>query len=398
MSFCMRCGKQNPDGTMFCTGCGFQMNQVQNVPVQNVPMQNIPAQNVPVQNIPAQNVPVQNIPVQNVPMQNIPAQNVPVQNIPAQNVPVQNIPAQNIPVQNIPMQNSPVQQNYAASPAPAAAGAPAPEKKKNKALLWIIIGACCTVAAIVVGIILIATNKKHSGAQGALDDYFAAVNKLDPEAVYACCHTDMSGYTKESSVTTYFAKDYYKSRLSTVDYLRFDRNVYGAFLNSYGYKGDYTNPGVYSEMMDEAMTDSQADNISKTLAGLNVSYKLNRIKDADKCSFAFRNGLQETEVNDVIGWLKERTGENVTDAKFANITVEWKYGDKVYGYDKNWWKDENVKSILQNMGKDYQSYDSAVNMARKDATVDVIVYQVGGKWYVYPEHILRTVAIWKVNY
>ena len=255
------------------------------------------------------------------------------------------------------------------------------------------------VVALVVGIILIVVNNKSIPVRrGALDAYFAAVNTHDPEQVYACCYPDASGYEKSGSDTAYFTNDYYKSMLSRVDYLRFDNKVYGAFLNSYGYNGDYTDYGKYAEMTEEVMTDSMEDNTSKTLAGLNVSYKLNQMKDADKCKFALQSGLTVIDVDDVIGWLKERTGENVTDAKFANITVEWKYGDKEYGYDKNWWKNEAVKGALQNLGRDYDSYDSAVRKAKEDARVDVIIYKAGGKWYVYPEHIMRNRAFWKVKY
>ncbi|MBR3040326.1 MAG: zinc-ribbon domain-containing protein [Lachnospiraceae bacterium] len=404
MSFCMRCGKQNPDGTMFCTGCGFQMNQGQNVPVQNVPVQNVPVQNIPVQNIPAQNVPVQNIPAQNVPVynipaQNVPVQNVPVQNIPAQNVPVQNIPAQNIPVQNIPVQNSPVQQNYAASPAPAVAGAPAPEKKKNKALLWIIIGACCAVAAIVVGIILIATNKKHSGAQGALDNYFEAVNNLDRRAVYACCHTDMSGYKEEGTTTRYFTREYTKSHLASMDFLFFDKNVAGPFLRSYGYQGDYTDMNEYIEMREEYNNDNIEDNTSKTMEGFEVSYKLNKMKDATKCRFSYSEGLRDIQVDNVKEWLEKKIDETTEEIKFANITIEWKYGDKLYGYDKNWWSQEGIKDTIV-QSRDYKTYESTIRACQEYATCNVLLYKVRGNWYIYPEHILKAnaAARWKVIY
>ena len=107
--------------------------------------------------------------------------------------------------------------------------------------------------------------------------------------------------------------------------------------------------------------------------------------------------IPSIEVDDVEEWLEKKIDEETEDIKFANITIEWKYGDKLYGYDKNWWVQDGIKDTVSS-GAVYKTYESAIQDCKKRATCDVLLYKVRGKWYVYPEQILRTSYTWKVNY
>ncbi|SEF47154.1 Mg-chelatase subunit ChlD [Eubacterium ruminantium] len=159
MKFCIFCGKQINNDSIFCIYCGKknvmepeqtndsaftdeqvrisdmaaqnkgiihpQYGNVQNATNLNMTAQNLSkngnvqnVQNIPGQNVPAQNIPqygnygnISNVPVQNV--QNMSGQNMPqygnaqnIQNIPGPNIPVQNM-NQYGNVQNIPGQNMP---------------------------------------------------------------------------------------------------------------------------------------------------------------------------------------------------------------------------------------------------------------------------------------------------
>ena len=341
MSFCMKCGAQNPDNAAFCLNCGTPVAPAQPGYVQS--QAGMPSNPMPQAGMPQQMAPQQMPPQQMAPQQIAPQQ------MPQQMAPQQMAPQQMPPQQNMPQTNS--QQ-------------PSSGKKKNKALPWIIAGASLAVVGLVVGIILIAGSKKHSGAQGALDDYFAAVNNLDRRGIYACCYPDMSGYKEEGSTTRYFTSQYYKSHISNMDYLFFDKNVGGAFLHSYGYSGDYTDLNEYIEMREEYLNDVQEDNTSKTMAGFQASYKLNKMQDASKCTFSLQSGLNTIEVDDVEEWLEKKIDEETEDIKFANITIEWKYGDKLYGYDKNWWVQDGIKDTVSS-GAVYKTYESAIQDCKK---------------------------------
>lgn len=75
----------------------------------------------------------------------------------------------------------------------------------------------------------------------------------------------------------------------------------------------------------------------------------------------------------------------------AQISVEWYYGDNLYGYNKDWWNDE---SFAEKIG---QTYDAAIE-SRADYDYVVFVYQYAGEWYVYPENLTAGLMNYTVEF
>ena len=220
---------------------------------------------------------------------------------------------------------------------------------------------------------------EKSEPMAALDRYFAAINKLDPEEHYTCTHPDMSGYNAPSLVSDYYVRIFPKGYLGQILTSLSKFEVYDesleAFLRSYGYQGEL------SQMQQEYQDDIAKDDLSKTMKDFSVSYNLNILEEAENCkfyTFSYPDEVtQEKILSDPYEYeeLEKRIGVRPDRLYFANISVEWKYGDKLYGNDKTWWDE---LEYLNNS----KSYDDVIE-EESNKTYDLIIYETGSMWYVY---------------
>lgn len=278
-------------------------------------------------------------------------------------------------------------------------------KKIKKKILPIVI-ALIALAAAVLAILFVLKKNTHLGAQGALDRYFEAVNDFNIKDMYECCYPDKSKYASFANAPLYsFYQDYSRSYIAKADVYKLNPCFTAHYLQYYGYScNDYNNIDEAYKTLQTYQKDAEKiikrwdevskSDIKKILPDFKASYKLNKMVDGDDCTI---NILGE-QVNDIKSYINSKVGVEPSEIKVANITVEWKYGDKLYGYDKDWWNQEDFVSVLSSLNSgNFSSYDSAIEFSRKGATVDVILYKYKGKWFVYPPYVLKPL-IYNVEY
>lgn len=254
------------------------------------------------------------------------------------------------------------------------------------------------------------SSEVKSGAEGALDSYFAALSNFDLNEFYGCCYPDDSKKDSFFNVpVSAFYQDYTKSMLQKADPIKMDQKFYAHYLTYYGYScRDYNNVEEASETNRAYFDDTQKlakrfddvskSDIKKVYPDFTVTYELNNIVDASECTF-YKHNEADFEQTDINTYLSEKVGYEPSEVKFANITVEWKYGDKLYGYDEDWWNQSDFKDIFSTYNLEIKdSYDTAIEISKKNATVDVILYKYDDKWYIYSPYILKSNLKYKVEY
>ena len=78
------------------------------------------------------------------------------------------------------------------------------------------------------------SSEVKSGAEGALDSYFAALSNFDLNEFYGCCYPDDSKKDSFFNVpVSAFYQDYTKSMLQKADPIKMDQKFYAHYLTYY---------------------------------------------------------------------------------------------------------------------------------------------------------------------
>ena len=77
---------------------------------------------------------------------------------------------------------------------------------------------------------------------------------------------------------------------------------------------------------------------------------------------------------------REFSDVEVGDIYVAQLHIEWKYDNMLYGYDKSWWNDEEFDRWVKN-GSFPETYKEAINEA-KNRVYTLIIYECDEEWYV----------------
>lgn len=312
------------------------------------------------------------------------------------------------------------------------------KKEKNKGRkkgrrIGIIVGVVLALACVGVGLTFMLRKGDADGKIGdlpkaktpqeqALHNYFSAIKAFDMNALAEAC------YPKElidENITVLF-ENYGKairfSNKSLGSGLGFDRGpvyidnnitlkdfsevyqeelevVYESYPEDanwyYGYlaseEGDDEKAEEYWKKEDEYVKQSVEKDSAKLLfTDFNVTYNLLSMDKLSDCTINYiqdMNGKFESNAVDFSDGLNiAGIDQNVSadDVYVARVQVEWAYGDKLYGWDKNWWNDEKFTNWV--VGKHItqeNTYESIIDQYKNQEYV-FFIYPQNGNWYVYP--------------
>ncbi len=260
--------------------------------------------------------------------------------------------------------------------------------KKSVTLILCIIFGCSFV-----GCGAIMQNNKQD-VEAALDEYFNACNMLDFEAVHNASYPEgMEGpissvllSDSEYEVFCFWKSDmgFARSRVDNADWSKFipDFVVYEEY------------PFVYQDD-DGGLVDRDFNEITmeEALPEFAVTYEIEQMGRFENVSVSQRNGLQFIELDnmDEIVTLADGSHLDVNDMYVAQISIEWSYKNNLYGYNKDWWKDDTFceynELTYNEIIKEYADYDYIV-----------FVYQYDGEWYVYPEKMSAGVISYQAEF
>lgn len=239
----------------------------------------------------------------------------------------------------------------------------------------------------------------NSGAQGgpseALKEYFDACNAMDMEAIHNASYPEgMEGYYSDQllSETDY---DFYnnwrvnmgfaRSRLDLADYIKFNPELV--------IFDDYPNVtmGPNGELLNY---DREEITLEEALPNFSVTYHVEEMESLKNCTLNLRDGLSLIKMEDMdrIVALKDGSFLDVDEMYVAQVQVEWYYGNKLYGYNKSWWNDEEFCKLSP-----YASYEDAIEDYENTDHV-MIIYKYDDEWYVYPEKLNAASFMYKAEF
>ena len=149
-------------------------------------------------------------------------------------------------------------------------------------------------------------------------------------------------------------------------------SVAKAYYRSYGCEGNLEE--MRYQFLEEKSRSSKKE--KEVFPPLKIRYRVNKIEEYDKCRVRRIGGI-DVEYLDFRKEITERKKGRIGEIYFANISVEYKYGNMPYGNDKEWWKLYDFK----------YSYEDYIRIRQEEMTVDVAFYEKDGKWNVFPDSI-----------
>ena len=348
MKYCAKCGKQLPDGAIFCSACGTKQNNQIQTEQQYVSV--YPQQQYGY----------------------------------AANTDTYNY---------VNVINSEVNQVYADMNNHK--NSKAGKSGHRKALV------ICIILFLLVGLgagayfVFFGKDKKQSAndvqkaKEKVLDDYFEALTNMDFEAIYKLNSPNSDERfnigTDRATLAELLTDLYHYPRGATIDnssYMLSNTEVSDVYLKSYGFSG------YYEGGMDEYRNVNRDNELFKEkYKDFKVEYELISLDKASNYKISRGNGL--SPVNDMKQYISHEMDLDVDDVYVAKIHIKWSYGDKRYGFDKSWWNNAVYKEIMDNQGitdkktgKILSSYNELVDFY--DSMVyDVFLYETYGEWYIF---------------
>lgn len=393
MKYCIKCGLQLEDDSIFCPVCGMQQTQPQNVQPE-YPQMNAQPQ-YPQMNDQAQYP-------QAYPQQQFAQPQYPQQQYPQQQYP------QVYPQQQYGYGAPNNAAGYGNAAAPVLPQVKAGDKAdgkvkegKSKKKFIVIPVIVVLLAALGVGsyFLFFRKNKKDPTEKQVqvLDAYFEALSDMDFDAIYKLnspnsderfnLGTDRVPLS-ELLIDTY---GYYRGNIdqSTYMYGRFRE----MFMDSYGF------PDHDLDEYREVMRDS--DLFREHHADFTAEYDLISLKNASECKISFGRGRKT--VDDMRAYIADKMDLDVDDIYVAKIHIYWRYGDLEYGFDSSWWRNEDYKKIMEESGP----YDESTGEKAKtygecvdyydNLEYDVFLYEVDGEWYIYNINMRENGYGWSVE-
>lgn len=219
-----------------------------------------------------------------------------------------------------------------------------------------------------------------------IEEYFEAINAKDTDAIY-----DL-GYVDEVREKKHCGYD-------VIHFFCEPNSSYMCFK-----RGLYTGSGYYPCTMDSYPNTKQGLSIEEvqelTMDMLEVSYEVINIKHFDEIKLIERKPNSEEEVlkwEDIerkVSYKDFKTGEeisiNIDDLFVAQLYIEWKYDDMLFGMDEAWWENEEFLVSVENTT--YATYEQAIQTMEtydgKEKVYTLLLYRYDDGWYiVQPEYL-----------
>lgn len=312
-------------------------------------------------------------------------------------------------------------------------------KKGNKKGLkiGIIVGIVLVLALAGVGITLMIKKggsdseigslpKAKTPQEEALNNYFDAIKNFDADAFMEACYPQELIEAKNSIYSLCGTVDWYTGVLYTnglgltrgpVDefqeyYFRFGGKAMKVVAETYpntnlrllAYfarrEGDEKKAEEYEQKIEEYSELQHSDSGAKTLlSDLKVTYNMLGMDKLNDCTVynVYSNDRTEVDadyINELInGYDNDVVNASADDIYVARIQVEWAYGDKLYGWDEDWWNDSDFLTWVAEVNITPRNTYESIIEEHKNREYVMFIYQYNGDWYVFP-----TGWKWALNY
>ena len=134
------------------------------------------------------------------------------------------------------------------------------------------------------------------------------------------------------------------------------------------------------------LLNAEGDIISldEALPGFSISYEIIEMEPYEECTVYYRIGLEELYEINSMDEIVHADGEyfDVDNMYVAQVKVEYYYGDDLYGYNKDWWNDEEISHSI--------SYEEEIEQASVESVL--FIYKYKGSWYAYPNNYLNSTS------
>ncbi len=269
------------------------------------------------------------------------------------------------------------------------------EKDKKKGSLKIIIAviiALVVLAGIVICVIMHGknssskkTNKNEKEAETPQEEaiviLFNAINSYDRDTINELCDPAGDNPIIESGMPTgavYMHNfRFYKSIIEIDDRVRTDQEIMDLYYESYGFSS-------FREGGPEEYREVAQDNkkYEKKFDDFKADYELVSMKKADEYTVSLRNRLDYEEI-DLQEYIGDKYDIEVGDVYVATIKASWKYGDKEYGFDKDWWDNDHFVEILSNYRENFggDTYNKVIRYYEKKK-YNLVIYEYKDDWYI----------------
>lgn len=393
MKYCIKCGLQLEDDSIFCPVCGMQQTQPQNVQPQYPQMDAQPE----------------------YPQMNAQAQYP--QAYPQQHFAQPQYPQQQYPQQQYPLVYPQQQYGYGAPNNAAGYGnAAAPvlpqvkagdkadgkvKEGKSKKKFIVIPVIVVLLAALGVGsyFLFFRKNKKDPTEKQVqvLDAYFEALSDMDFDAIYKLNSPNSDERfnlgTDRVPLSELLTDVYRYPRGSLDDMFSYFPDM---FLKSYGF------PERDKDDMEEfRKVNKDVDLFREHYKDFKAEYDLISLENASEYEISYGHGRRQVE--DMAEYIADDMELDVEDVYVAKIHIYWSYGDKEYGYDSSWWYNDNYKRLME----EYGPYDESTGEKAKtygecvdyydNLEYDVFLYEVDGEWYIYNINMRENGYGWSVE-
>ncbi len=254
------------------------------------------------------------------------------------------------------------------------------KEKKKRIILPVML--FILLVAIIVVVILHLPGNRLSPQRKVIDAYFDAINDSNQDAIIEMSyHEDAIEIKNNYNVDEmlFFTSPYFMgfSRgLYEYDMFKVEKCVADSYPNK-----------------QAGLTEDQIR--SKTLNMLDVSYEVLDIKPFEEFELYKRTISDDNEsfsyedVNKYINCINYETGDQTDfeaeEVYVAQVKVEWKYDDMLYGMNKKWWKDEGFIK-LANSNENFTTYKNSISFMKtldgEDKVYILILYKCEGEWYI----------------
>ncbi|MCR5147356.1 MAG: hypothetical protein K6C35_00120 [Eubacterium sp.] len=270
---------------------------------------------------------------------------------------------------------------------------PNPHKSKKKIIIPIVV---LLVIGLGVGGFFLFKKLTKKPQEKVLDGFFEALNDMDIDKAETYCapagterYGDMIQYGALSNLyTNRFG--FIRGAFDIYDKAFTDEDLRDMYLKSYGF-----NSAREGGLDKERQCEENNDMFRMKYSDFHVEYDLVSLKPASEYTISYQYRTKQIEIEDIASTIEanmELEEGDVTDVYVAKIHIKWKYGDKKYGYDKNWWSnsafDKIKDSIHDDRGNELRSYNEVVNYY-DNKVYNVFFYQYKGKWYIFNPLIIR---------
>ena len=177
---------------------------------------------------------------------------------------------------------------------------------------------------------------------------------------------------------------FYKSIIENDDRMRTDQEIMDLYYESYGFSS-------FREGGPEEYREVSQDNkkYEKKFDDFKADYELVSMKKADEYTVSLRNRLDYEEI-DLQEYIGDKYDIEVGDVYVATIKASWKYGDKEYGFDKDWWDNDHFVEILGNYRGNFggDTYNKVIRYYEKKK-YNLVIYEYKDDWYILNPYFIR---------